>query len=185
MNEIKIILPDTLNRAEILTTKINNSNVHFSILYNKKNSGLEVYIDDINKNKLDKNKTKLILHRNVERCLFTRTFINTDNFSDTRVDYRNKFLSIKEEQQSKIFSFMFEIKKFKRINPSSEREASNYLKISGWKCFDLEDDLIYYFVERKVYNPQRKISILRTLSIQFSTENGYNYLKNLNQEVDN
>lgn len=172
------------NLIETLKSRVNYTDFFYSILYNKRNSALEIYIDDNNKNILNNANSKVIVHRDLQKCIFSNLFFDYKDFNDDKTDFHGKFIKVKEGREQYVKSFFYEIKHFKRTASTDDiKSPTNYLTVSGWICPECKNDIVVYFIERRTYNPNTNKSILRSLSLQFSTKNGYNYLKKLNDET--
>ena len=61
----------------------------------------------------------------------------------------------------------------------------NYLYMRGWKIHGIEDDLIFFHVERKCYNNITRTNVIRTAGLQFSTKNGIDKLKEYQESTSN
>ena len=64
------------NLIETLKSRVNYTDFFYSILYNKRNSALEIYIDDNNKNILNNANSKVIVHRDLQKCIFSNLFFD-------------------------------------------------------------------------------------------------------------
>jgi hypothetical protein len=62
------------------------------------------------------------------------------------------------------------------INDKPGKPSQNFMVVSGWKIQDSDNDLLFYFVQRKCYNDVTRTNIIRTAAIQFANERGLDCL---------
>lgn len=178
MNNLKVKLLPTLNRGMIYTAFPIGQSVPFTILFNKQSSALQF---SINTNlETDKEKVYITMYRNLDDCKFCQTFFQLQSIKDERYDYRFKFSGINRLFERDIFRFSKE-KLDLQLPEQHIKSTNNYLLVLGWKLYDIEDDLIFFFVQRRCYNNISRMNILRTMGLQFATNRGLETLDKYNE----
>ena len=175
INNFRVKLTPTLNRAVTFTSYPVGKKVDFATLYNKKTSALQFQIDTFS-GVLRSKKIQISMYRNLEKCKFCQTFFNLVSERNDKIDFRCKFDGVNENFENDLFRFSSEKLDFQAGN--SNHPSKNYLLVLGWKLFGLEDDLIFYFVQRRCYNLVTKSNIIRTAGLQFATKEGLDSLNN-------
>jgi len=179
-NNLKIKLLPTLNRGIIYTAFPTGHAVPFTILFNKQSSALQF---SINTNfEGFKDKTYVTMYRNLDDCKFCQTFFQLQSVKDERYDYRFKFSGVNRLFERDIFRFSKE-KLDLQLPESHNKSTNNYLLVLGWKLYDIEDDLIFFFVQRRCYNNISRMNILRTMGLQFATDRGIETLERYNEKL--
>jgi hypothetical protein len=150
--------------------------VNFAILHHKQTSALQFYINS--NAKCIQNKDVLIsMYRNLEKSKFSQAFLKLDSRTDSNCDYQNKFIGVKPMLSKNLIPFFSERLNMKDgSNFDSKSSNKNYIMTLGWKIHGLEDDFLIYFVQRRCYNTVTRISIVRSISLQFSTPRGLELL---------
>ena len=166
-------LVQTLNRAAIISSYVCGKPVAFAVRYDKKSSGLQFQIDATNR--LVKDRTIVVnMYRNLETCKFVKIFLDTDTVSSASKDYRFRFNGVKPLYQRHIIQFMRE--RYELHINDRNRECQNYLMITGFKIDDADNDLLFYFIQRKCYNDTTRTDIIRTCGLQLSSKYGADIL---------
>lgn len=182
-NEIQINTTPTLNRALLYTaypTGLENP-IHFSILHHKQTTALQLQVDT--KNPLISNGDVVVsMYRNLESCPFCKMFFDIENYKTETCDYRGKFGGLKKSYQKHLVQFCKEKLDFNI--PEANKKSQNYMIILGWKILSIEDDLNFFYIQRKSYNKIARVNIVRSVCIQFSTERGLNILNKFIDEFD-
>lgn len=182
-NRLKLKLSETLNRSIVYTAFPKDSPLSFAVMFNKRSSGLETQYDT--KNPLVTNRqVKVRLHRDLRSCMFCNTFFNLESVEDGRRDYRSKLIGVNPIFKNTVFQFSSELIDLRTPkdddddlkNGKLSKGLNNYINVIGWKVFDYETDLIYYFVERKIFNVITRSQVIRTMGIQMTTDRGYRAL---------
>jgi len=153
-----------------------------AIIFNKRSSGLETQYDT--KNSLILNKwVKVRLHRDLRNCTFCQTFFDLESIKDERTDFRSKFRKVNPLYKNTVFQFSSELLDLKTIRDGDNLEEENNIKgfnntlsVTGWKVFDYESDLIYYFIERRIFNVITRSKVVRSMGIQLTTDKGFEAL---------
>jgi hypothetical protein len=65
---------------------------------------------------------------------------------------------------------------------SSRNNPKNSMQVYGWKIHGMEDDLLFFFVQRKCHHPITRLNIIRTAGIQISTPAGINGLNKYHED---
>ena len=182
INNLKIKLLPTLNRGVIYTAFPIGQAIPFTILFNKQSSALQF---SINTN-LDtfKERVSINMYRNLDDCKFCQTFFQLQSIKDERYDYRFKFAGMNRMFERDIFRFSKE-KLDLQLPDSHNKTTNNYLLVLGWKLYDIEDDLIFFFVQRRCYNNISRMNILRTMGLQFATDRGVETLDRYSEKLSN
>lgn len=180
-NLFKVMVSDTLNRGVVVTSFPNRNPLNFVIMFNKKTSALEAQYDTRNPMIID-GTVKVRLHRNLNNCLFSNIFFELESIDNKQKDYRTRFVGVNPRYREVILQFFSEKLDLKVSNESKSRDHSNYLMISGWKLYDHDESLIFYFVQRKIFNVVQRVPIIRTMGIQFSNEQGFNVLTQFEED---
>jgi len=181
-NSLKIKLLPTLNRGIIYTAFPIGQAIPFTILFNKQSSALQF---SINTNfDTFKERVYINMYRNLDDCKFCQTFFQLQSIKDERYDYRFKFSGMNRMFERDIFRFSKE-KLDLQLPDSHSKSTNNYLLVLGWKLYDIEDDLIFFFVQRRCYNNISRMNILRTMGLQFATDRGIETLERYNEKFSN
>lgn len=179
ITNVKIKLIPTLNRGLIYTAFPAGQPTPFTILFNKQSSALQFSVNQNSEN--GKEKIFASMYRNLDDCKFCQTFFQLQSMKDDRYDYRFKFAGINRVFERDVFRFSKE--KLDLQLPDKNRSTNNYLLILGWKLYDMEDDIIFYFVQRRCYNNISRLNILRTMGLQFATSRGIETLDKYNEKL--
>ena len=189
-SSIVLNLKSTLNRAITIMAYPTGKPVPFTIYHHKITSGLQFEVDNhsgVIKNKL----VKVNMYRNLENCDFCKVFFELETLKSNNQDFQTKFTGLKRSYDKHILQFFKERLDLYSVdgvkdNDNSDR-SKNYISISGWKLHDLNDDLIFFFIQRRCFNTITASHIIRTAGLQFSTDRSLDflsrYVKNLDQEV--
>jgi len=187
--QITVNLQNSLNRAIIYTAYPLGKPINFTILHHKKTSALQFDVDS-RFNPIKNNESRISMFRNLENCKFTNTFFKLENLKTSNYDYQCKFGGVDRVHEKHIYPFMKEKIDFQSGN--SRDTSTNYLLVLGWKIFDIEDDFIFFFVQRRCFNNISRTNVIRTAGLQFATVRGLDILdkyvdnsENLIQKVDN
>jgi len=172
-NNLKVRLIPTLNRGLIYTAFPTGTPVPFTILFNKQTSALQFGVDTQH-NIIRSGDVKVSMFRNLTDCKFCKTFFHLESTKDDNFDYRFKFTGTNRLYERDILKFSKE--KLDLHIADQKKSSNNYLLILGWKLYDLADDLIFYFVQRRCYNNISRVNILRTMGLQFATQHGLDTL---------
>ena len=177
------IIP-TLNRGMIYTAFPKGEAVQFTILHHKQTSGLQFQYDS--KNLLIKKEVvKIQMYRNLETCPFCNAFLDVETIKNDKFDYRSKFSGIKKDYSQFLIPFMQEKLDLQSSNNTTKSNGGkNYLLVLGWKLHGLEDELQFFFVQRKCYHPINRVNIIRTAAIQFATDRGMEGLNKYIQDKE-
>jgi hypothetical protein len=180
LRTLNIKLSSEYNRAIVLTAYPNGEPIHFSVKYNKTSPALQFEVGN-NTSMLNTNKISIQMHRNLDTCKFASTFFSLDNTKTERHDFRSRFIGVRSIYKNDIFKFLNE-----RIDMNVPEDwnkvGQNLVTITGWKIHGFEDDLIYYFVQRKFFNKVMRVSVIRTAGLQFATPRGEASLDKYNQD---
>jgi hypothetical protein len=181
-SSLTLDLKSSLNRAITYTIFPAGKVIPFTILHHKKTAAIQF---DINpKSPAIKNKeVNFSMHRNLENSDFCKLFFRMENLKNDSYDYQSKFAGVNRMYEKNIYSFMKE--KLDLQSGNSGDKSTNYLLILGWKLIDLDDDLIFIFVQRRCYNTISRTNVLRTAGIQFATKRGMDAINNYNNDSEN
>lgn len=181
-NNLKIRLLPTLNRGIVYTAFPGGQPVPFTILFNKQSSALQFSVET-HSDSIRNGNILASMYRNLDSCKFCQLFFQLQSIKDDRYDYRFKFAGI-----NRIFerdAFRFSKEKLDLQLPDQKKTSNNYLLVLGWKLYDLGDDLIFYFVQRRCYNNITHLNILRTMGLQFATERAISALDKYEERYSN
>ena len=175
-------LERSLNRAIVYTAFPMSKPVNFTIYHHKITSAIQFDVDT--KSKVIKSQEVLFsVYRNLDNCSFCRTFLTVENMKNERHDYQNKFTGLNKSKEKYVAPF---IKEKLDLNIQDDNKPSlNYLIVFGWKLYDLDDELLFYFVQRKCYNKITRTHIIRTAGLQFATKKGIKALDAYTNDSDN
>ena len=182
-SSILVKLTPTLNRSQVLTTYMQGP-IHFAINYHRITPAIQFILE--NKNPLiQKNIIKVQMFRNLDKCDFCTTFFDMETFVKEGYDVRGKFSGVNRMNESNLIRCATEKLDF---YTEGKKNSQNGLLILGWKIIGLEDDFLFYFVQRKCFNTKTRTRLIRTAGLQFATERGLNgiqnYIKNFNDTVE-
>ena len=182
INTIKIKLIHTLNRGLIYTAFPNDESVPFTVLFNKQTSALQFNVDT-HSPVISRGDVITSMYRNLDDCKFCKTFFELESTKDTHYDYRFKFAGVNKQFERNVFRFSKE--KLDLQIPDQKKSSNNYLLVLGWKMYDMGDDLIFFFVQRRCYNNISRMNILRTMGLQFATPRGLDILDRYHESSEN
>ena len=181
-SNLTLDLKSSLNRALTYTIFPAGKVLPFTILHHKKSSAIQF---DINpKAPVIKNKeVQFSMQRNLENSDFCKVFFRMENLKNDSYDYQSKFAGVNRMYEKNIYPFMKE--KLDLQSGNSGDKSTNYLLILGWKLVDLDDDLIFVFVQRRCFNTISRTNVLRTAGIQFATRRGMDILNSYVHDSEN
>ena len=179
---LKVKLISTLNRGLIYSAFPGGEPVPFTILFNKQTSALQFNVDT-HSEIIQSGNVVTSMYRNLEDCKFCQTFFHLESTKDDNYDYRFKFAGINKQFERNVFRFSKE--KLDLQIPDQKKSTNNYLLVLGWKIYDMGDDLIFYFVQRRCYNNISRMNILRTMGLQFATSRGLDVLDRYHESSEN
>jgi hypothetical protein len=181
---LKIKLIPTLNRAITLISYPTGKPVHFTIIHNKQNTALQFQVDS-SVPFIQKGEVTVSMYRNLENCKFCQTFLMVESQKNDKYDYRCKFSGINRSFEREMYQFTRERLDFQMNTNGGGNKSNNYLMIMGWRIFGLEDDLLFFFIQRKCYNTVTRTNVIRTAGLQFATKRGTESLeKYYNQSLN-
>lgn len=173
IKKFSVDLIPTLNRAIVQSAFICGKPLTFAIKYDKKSSALQFQLDSNNPIIRDR-IVQVQMYRNLETCRFSKLFFNTETNVEEGYDYRCKFQSVQSLYERHLIQFLREKYDF-QMNDKG-KSSQNYMSVLGWKLQDSDNDLLFYFVQRKCYNDATRTNIVRTAGLQLATERGLSYL---------
>lgn len=182
VKKFSVDLIPTLNRAVVLSAFISGKPMTFAVKYDKKSSALQFQLDSNNALVRDR-IVQVQMYRNLETCRFCRLFFDMETRTDDSSDYRSKFQGIKPLHARHLIQFLREKYDF-QVNDKG-KPSQNYLLVLGWKLQDSDNDLLFYFVQRKCYNDATRTNIVRTAGLQLATERGLKFLEKYSGSADN
>ena len=163
------------NRSMTFVNFINHHPLYFSILFNKSNANIKFKVET--NNKLIKNNIiDVKFYRNLSLCKFCQTFFNLENQKDNMYDIKSKFAGVVKHFEKDIFQFQSEKLDLNVTNGKSNKPTNNYLLLLGWKLLGAEDDLSFFFIQRRGFNSITKTNIVRTATLQLATKRGLEFL---------
>lgn len=171
--KFSVELIPTLNRAAVMSAFICGKPLTFAVKYDKKSSALHFQLDS-NSSLLRDRSVKIQMYRNLETCRFCQLFFDMETRSEDGFDYRGKFQGIKQLYARHLIQFSREKYDF-QVNDKG-KPSQNYMLILGWKLQDSDNDLLFYFVQRKCYNDATRTNIVRTAGLQLYTDRGLTFL---------
>lgn len=180
--ELKIQMCDTLNRAITFTAYIKKKALHLCLLTSKRTSALECQYDT-KCELISEGTVSVRLFRNLTNCSFCNIFFNLENVENDDLDYRGRFLGVKEEFKDVLLQFSAEKLELRTKTDLTQKDNSNYLTITGWKIFDCEEDIAFFFAQRKIYNVIKRCCIIRTLGVQICTPKGFKLLQRYEEHL--
>ena len=121
-------------------------------------------------------RVKIRMRRDLNKCMFSKVFFELQSVVDGERDFRTKFVKVNKEYKEVIFQFFSERLDLRAATENRNKDSDNHLQISGWKLYDNEADLIYFFFQRRFFNVVLRKTIIRTAGLQFSTREGFKIL---------
>jgi hypothetical protein len=179
---INLKMQPTLDRGIIVATWPLKTKTYFTILFNKVTTAIQ-FKTDPNFSLIKENKIKNLMFRNLENCPFCKTFLILDDKCSERSDVRGKFAGVNRLFEKNLIQFHSE-KLDLNSSHNNSKPTNNYLLTLGWRIHGMEDDLLFYFVQRKCYNTVTRTNVIRSAALQFSTERGIDCI-NKYQEKNN
>ena len=173
-NVMKIRLEPSLNRCYVITVFPSGIPVTIGVKHHKKTTALQFELDQNNQAIKDSNFTTRMF-RNLDRCMFCKTFLYLQSEKTETKDFQYKFSGYNRRFERDLLQCAKEKSDLTVGDPN--RPANNYLLIMGFKIIGIEDDFLYYFIQRKCYGHVNKTQMLRTVGLQFATERGYRTLE--------
>lgn len=177
----QIKFQNSFNRCVGFSAYLKNVACNIIIYHHKKTAAMHFQING-DHTRIRNAGISIKLYRDVRKSKFTNIFFVTENVKEDLYDFQNKFGGLKKLYQSQVFHFTKE--KYDLRAGNSNEVAKNYLLVMGWKIFDCEDDLLYYFIQRKSFNSTTKLNVLRTVGIQIATQRGLEVLDRFDQDMN-
>jgi hypothetical protein len=179
---LNVAVQNSLNRAMIYTCYPMGKPANFIIYHHRKTSALQFDVDSRSV-PIKNNQVKVSMFRNLESCPFSKIFFKLENLKTDSYDYQGKFGGVEKLYEQYCYPFMKEKLDFQSGN--SNDISTNYMLVMGWKLFDLEDELLFFFVQRRCYNTITRSNIIRTAGLQFSTDKGIEILNKYYEKSEN
>jgi len=173
VKKFSIDLIPTLNRAIVMSAFISGKPLTFGVKYDKKSSALQFQLDS-NSSLIRERDVRVQMYRNLDTCKFCKLFFDMETISNDNCDYRGKFSGVKSLYARHMIQFLKEKYDF-QMNDKG-KPSQNYMLILGWKLQDSDNDLLFYFIQRKCYNDATRVNIVRTAGLQLATERGLQFL---------
>lgn len=170
----------TLNRSIVISTMFQGLPFAFGIMHHQKTSGLQFQYNLTHE--AAKKDIRVNMFRNLETSMFCNVFCKFENVSSDRYDFRSKFSEFNENYSENVITFLKEYYDFQHHPTKST--SKNYMNVYGWKVHGIEDDLAFYFIQRKCYHPINKVDIIRTAGLQISTPAGLSGLNNYFKDME-
>ncbi len=166
---LNLTLQSSLNRAIVYTAFPTGKPINFTIYHHKKTSALQFDID-FKTFPIKSENVNVSMYRNLSNCDFANTFFRLENLETDNYNYQCKFGGPNRKYEKHCFPFLKE--KLDLQAGNSKDPSTNYMLVLGWKLYDVDDDLIFYFVQRRCFNTITRMNIIRTAGLQFSTKKG-------------
>jgi len=180
---LKLKMPENLDRAFVVNAFPLGISTKFTVLFSKQNPGLRFSIDS-DSNKINNKNIDITMFRNLESSKFCQSFFSLETKEDEKFDYKNKFHGCNKQYEKNIFKYTQERIDL-QMSTKADRPSNNYLLILGFKLFDLDDNLLFFFVQRRIFNSITKLNIIRTTGLQFSTKTGLIALDKYHNNFEN
>jgi len=180
--QLNLNLQSSLNRAIVYTAYPVGKPVNFIIYHHKKTSAIQFDVDS-KSYPIKSGMSSIAMFRNLSTCKFTKTFFKLEDLKTENYDYQCKFGGVDRVYDKHCFPFLKE--KLDLQAGNSNDPSTNYLLILGWKLFDLDDDLIFYFIQRRCFNNISRVNVIRTAGLQFATKRGLEILDKYVKDSDN
>ena len=166
--ELNVIITPKLNRCHIYTSFPKNIPVSFALYYNLKSPNIQIRFNK-DSNILKDNEIDITIVRNLNNSDFCNCFLKLNTFIDSTTNASCSFSGVKNNFNDSLFQFMNE-------KTCLNSKCVNSISISGWRLYGIENDFIFYFIERKVMDIVTNILNIRTCGLQFSTKRGIRLL---------
>jgi len=176
------LVHNQLDRAITYSSHIQRKTVFFTVCHNKMNAPIQFQVDPTS-GLIRSNKVEVSMHRNLRNSKFCQAFLQLENIQEEKVDYQNKFSGLERSYERDIFQFLKEKHCFHLSE--NKKPTNNYLLVIGWKIHGFEDDLNFFFFQRRCYNNITRNNIIRTAGIQFATKKGLKALDNYYDDSQN
>ena len=181
IKKFTVDLIPTLNRAVIQSAFICKKPLTFAIKYDKKSSALHFQLDS--NNSIIRDRTVQVqMYRNLETCRFARLFFDMETISSEGIDYRCKYRGVQPLYERYLIQFSRENYDY-QMNDRG-KPSQNYMRVFGWKLQDSDNDLLFYYVQRKCYNDATRTNIVRSAGLQLATKRGLEYLDKYSNSAD-
>lgn len=171
----------TLNRCMIASAFCAGDQIAFGIKYDKRSTALQFQLDSDNP-LIKKRIVKIQMFRNLETCKFCNLFFNIETLKNDSSDFRGRFVNVNNNFSRYLLQFSKEMYDFQSNDKG--KSSNNYMTVSGWKLHDSDNDLLFYFVQRKCYNDVTKMNVIRTAGLQIATERGLDILEKFQNYYD-
>lgn len=177
----RIKLISTLDRSITTVAYIKQKPLQFALLYSKTTSALQFQLDTGN-SLIQNRRIHASMYRNLENCKFCQTFFHLKTEQNNKNDFRSKFISTRKIFNNDLLEFSSEKLD---LQADGGKAFNNYVLTLGWKLHGLEDDLVFYFVQRRCYHTVDRKNVIRTSGLQLATDRGLDaldkfYDKNIN-----
>lgn len=175
-----IELSDQLNRSIAMDTTINDVPIYFGVLFNKRSSFLQ-FKTCKTKTYYEDRDVHITMFRQLSNSVFCKSFLFLENRNDGNIDYQNKFNGIKRNFKNDVFKFMTE--KYD-LKIRDNRKSNNYLLTLGFRLNGYENDLNFFFIQRRCYNNVTNLNIIRTVGMQIANGKGLDCMEKYKRYID-
>jgi hypothetical protein len=171
-------LGNKLNRLYSLYLPFNQSHCEISVIFNKSNSFIGFNVDQENYLKSRRGEIKSFTFPELMRSGFASTFLDIRDFKSKNLDIKQQFHNILPEFKDKIHYETNETIKLSKIQtPKGTFESCMYIYV--FRLTDFGEDFLYALVERQHIDVVLDKKIVRTASVQMSTNEAYEDLTSL------
>ena len=161
---ISIDYTEKLDRSIVFTTPIRQDNILIGINYCKNSNNIQFKLSSFNTGEdLLKNESfEFRIYRNLDNSKICRKYLELEDFSNSKVDFKKKFKSIKYDSNIHLVNMMKEVYSFSLTN-----KCENSITVYGWydKTFGPRD-YQFFLIERKRFDKKQKITFVRTAAIE-------------------
>lgn len=178
---VRFPIQSSLNRASTYTFFCNYSSINFTVTYHRRTTAMGLHINEAPLY-LNNNGIYMIVFRDLKKSEFAENCLDLDYTENETLDYRGKFISIKNKFKSNIYQYFGEKLEFdtlKSDNGTEDSRNENYLSVMGFKIEGSRSDFIYLMFQRRCFSQKNNKDVCRNLCLQFHTRRGEKLFHNL------
>jgi len=174
-----IEITPNFNRGIIQTLHVSGEPMQVGIMYDRKSALVQFQID--NESQKIKDKTvQVFMFRNFDSCLFAKLFLDLKSEITDNKDMKNMFNSLKPLYSRYLIPFINEKYDFQ----ASSDVSTNYLRLTGWKIMDVDNELLFLLIQRVFYSDTTRLLVGRSYGLQLCSERGLQCLNRYNEDLE-
>jgi hypothetical protein len=160
-----------------------NDHCGITVIFNKSNSFIGFNVDQKNYIKSRNGELKSTIYQDLDKSEFATSFLDIRNFRSKNLDIKQQFYNILPEFKDSIHYETNETVKLAKIQ-TDRGEFESCLYIYVFRYTDFGNDFLYCLVERQHIDVVLNKKIVRTGAIQLCSNDTYEDLTNMVENVN-